>query len=432
LTSKFSRAALIASLTIGAGGLVAVPAEAANGISTANYYVNNPAIGGASNITPESALVSASIDTGGSPESLLPVPSTGLTWSPIAEIAISPEKWNDGTSPSQTVTNDYAPIDGIPISGANSDLSVTVTDTKIVNGGVDDPGIKNSGTPEPTSNAGADNYSDVTFEYDPVSDFVANGNLPGPQIGQASDIQVPTTSGLANVQTAIGAFGQAAQNNTGNTPLKPGTKYYYWVIQQAGATTAASNVDVAAWTGNVSGTPAEPANNSYKCYPNVAIEDDPTLAGYLAPGATVTYGGQALPADQGPCIYYYGDTGGATYYQSPNGEFATRALGKVKIGAKALVKMVKGKETPWLTVTSASAYRAAGTLYLTVGGKLAGTAKFNVQPKAKATAKITLTSKGRKALAKNQTVKVAPVSQTANIASVSNWDQPLVGKSVKL
>ena len=59
LTSKFSRAALIAGLAIGASGLVAVPAEAANGVSTANYYVNNPAIGAASNITPESAIVSA-------------------------------------------------------------------------------------------------------------------------------------------------------------------------------------------------------------------------------------------------------------------------------------------------------------------------------------------------------------------------------------
>ena len=46
MTSKFSRAALIAGLAIGASGLVAVPAEAANGVSTANYYVNNPAVGG--------------------------------------------------------------------------------------------------------------------------------------------------------------------------------------------------------------------------------------------------------------------------------------------------------------------------------------------------------------------------------------------------
>ena len=28
--------------------------------------------------------------------------------------------------------------------------------------------------------------------------------------------------------------------------------------------------------------------------------------------------------------------------------------------------------------------------------------------------------------------KVAPISAGANVASVSNWDQPFIGKSVKL
>ena len=79
-----------------------------------------------------------------------------------------------------------------------------------------------------------------------------------------------------------------------------------------------------------------------------------------------------------------------------------------------------------------SAYKASGTVELTVGGKLAGTAKFGLQPNGKRTFKVALTAKGKAALRKNKTVKVAPVSQTANVASVSNWDQPLVGKSVKL
>ena len=35
-----------------------------------------------------------------------------------------------------------------------------------------------------------------------------------------------------------------------------------------------------------------------------------------------------------------------------------------------------------LTITDASAYKASGTVELTVGGKLAGTAKFSLQPKA--------------------------------------------------
>jgi hypothetical protein len=432
LTSKFSRAALVAGLAIGATGLVAVPAEAANGISTANYYVTNPSVAGASNVTPQSAVVSAAIDTGGSPESLLPVSSSGLLWSSIANISVAAELWNDGTAPSLTNPNPavaaYAPIDGIPVSGSSSNVSVTITDKAITNGGITDPGIAQTGVPQPISNAGADNYSDVTFEYDPVSDYDATDGQPGPNVQFAQDVQVPTTTGISNVSTTIGAFGQAAQNNTGNTPLTPGTKYYYWIVQQAGATDQATNINVSAWTGATSGTPAAPANNSYKCYPNVAILADPTLTSYTLPNATVNYGGQALPASQGPCIYYYGNTGGALYYQSPNGTFTTPALGKVTIGAKATAT-AKGAN---LTITDSSAYKASGTVDLTVGGKLAGTVKFGLQPNGKRAFKIALTSKGKAALAKKQSVKVAPVSQSANVASVSNWDQPLVGKSVKL
>ncbi len=430
MTSKFSRAALIAGLAIGASGLVAVPAEAANGVSTANYYVNNPGIGAASSITPESAVVSASIDTGGSTESLLPIPAAGLTWSSIANIAIpSGEKWDDNTAPTLTKSGSYVPIDGLPVSGSNSDVSVTITDTAISNSGVTDTGIgAKSGVPQPISNGGADSYSDVTFEYDPVSDYTANSDLPGPETNQAQDIQVPTTGGLSSVSTTLGAFGQAAQNNTGNSPLTPGTKYYYWIVQQAGATDQASNINVSAWTGNTSGTPAAPANNSYKCYPNAAIAADPTLQTYTAPGAVVNYGGQSLAADQGPCIYYYGNTGGALYYQSPNGTFTTPALGKVKIGAKATAT-AKGAD---LALTNASAYKASGKVELTVGGKLAGTAKFSLQPKGKGTFKVVLTSKGKAALSGKKTAKVAPISAGANVASTSNWDQPFSGKSVKL
>ena len=109
----------------------------------------------------------------------------------------------------------------------------------------------------------------------------------------------------------------------------------------------------------------------------------------------------SLAADQGPCIYYYGNTGGALYYQSPNGTFTTPKLGTVKIAKKA---MVTGSKIT-LGVTDSSAYKASGTIDLTVGGKLAGTAKFSLQPSAKGTAKVNLTAKGRTALGKGQTVK---------------------------
>jgi hypothetical protein len=411
LTVKFSRVAMIASIAIGAGGLVAVPAQAANGISTANYYVNNPAIGGATDLTPESATVSASIDTGGSPESLLPISPVGLFWGSIGTITAG-IKWNDGTT-SQTSTGGYVPLDGTPTSGSNSNVSVTITDPAI--------GAK-SGVPQPLSNGAADDYSDVTFEYDPVSDYVANGDLPGSETNQIQDIQVPTTLGTSDVTAILGAFGQAAQNATGNAPLTPGTRYYYWIVQQAGGTDQASNINVSAWVNNQSGGVA--ANNKYSCYPNNAIAADPTLASYMVPGATVSYGGQTLAADQGPCIYYYGDTGGALYYQSPNGEFTTPAVGSVKIAENA------GSGS--LTITDKSAYTASGAVALTLGKKLAGTAKFSLRPKGSGSFKIKLTSAGKRAMSSNRTVRVAPVSTTASVASTSNWDQVLTGKSVKL
>lgn len=415
MTSKFSRAAMIAGIAIGAGGLVAVPAEAANGISTANYYVNNPAIGNATSLTPESATVSASIDTGGSPESLLPISPVGLFWGSIGTIT-GGIKWNDGTT-AQTGTGGYVPLDGIPASGSTSNVSVTITDPAI--------GAK-SGVPQPLSNGAADDYSDVTFEYDPVADYTANGNLPGPETDQIQDIQVPTVAGTSDVSATIGAFGQAAQNASGNTPLTPGTKYYFWIVQQAGGTDAASNINVSQWVNNQSNGVA--ANNKYSCYPNNAIAADPTLASYMVPGATVTYGGQTLPADQGPCIYYYGDTGGALYYQSPNGEFTTPALGSLKIAKKATVTGTSAS----LAITDASAYKASGTVTLTIGKKIAGTAKYRLQPKGSGSFKVKLTAAGKRALASGKKVKIAPVSTTASVASVSDWDQPFAGKSVKL
>ena len=409
MTSKFSRAALIAGLAVGASGLVVVPAQAANGISTANYYVNNPAVAGAADITPESAVVSASVDTGGNPESLVPVSASGLTWSAVANITATAEKWNDGTA-AVTTSGSYAPVDGIPVSGANSNVSVTVTDSG-------DPAI--SGVPTAVSNAGNDNYSDVTFEYDPISDYVSNGGTPGPETSFAQDVQVPTSAGLSSVSTTIGAFGQAAQNNTGNTPLTPGTKYYYWIVQQAGATDAATNVNISKWASVTSGTPAAPANNSYKCYPNVAIALDPTLASYTS-STQITYGGATLPALQGPCIYYFGNTGGALYYQSPNGTFTTPKLGKLVIAHR----LMAANANMWLAIKNTSVYKASGSVELTTkGGAKLGSAKFALVASGKASVKVTLTAKGRKALKHHA---------WAELVLTSNWDQTSSTKSVKL
>ena len=101
MTSKFSRAALIAGLAIGAGGLVAVPAEAANGVSTANYYVNNPAIGGASQHHPGIGRGHGCDRHRRQPGDAAAGPEHGAPVEPRSPaITITAEKWNDGTAPS--------------------------------------------------------------------------------------------------------------------------------------------------------------------------------------------------------------------------------------------------------------------------------------------------------------------------------------------
>jgi hypothetical protein len=437
LTRKVSRAALAAGIAIGASGLVASAADAAAGVSTVNYYVNSPSTGAASAVTPQSATVSGAIDTGGNNETLLNVPATGgLSWGGVYTIT-APVKWNDGT-PGGTLGT-YVPVDGIPVSDSSSNVSVTITDAKGTTDSIDG-GAVTSGTPFPVSNGGVDNYSDVTFEYDPVSDYDVADNQPGPNTLTANDVQVPTTAGISNVSATIGAFGLSAQNNTGNTPLEPGTKYYYWLVQQAGATDQAVNVDIAAWadTGGVNNaanatTPAG-FNPTYKCYPIAAIKQDAVLNGYYqaylagqnpqvsypnnsaANGGTVT----SQPAIQGPCIYYFGDTGGAIYYQSPLREFTTPALGKLSIAGVAKVTGQKVTDT----ITDKSAYKASGTIELTTSkGKTLATGKFAMQPEKTDVVTLKLTSAGKSAVASHTKAK---------LVLTSNWDQGSATKKVTL
>ena len=241
----------------------------------------------------------------------------------------------------------------------------------------------------------------------------------GPNTQFAQDVQVPTSTGISPVKTTLGAFGLTAQNNTGNTPLTPGTKYYYWIVQQAGATDQATNVDVSSWSGG--------ANPSDKCYPNVAIAKDPTLASYTTATQITALNGAtppvstAAPALQGPCIYYYGNTGGQLYYQSPNGTFSTPKLGKLTIGKTATVV---GKKAT-VTIANGSAYKASGTVQLTTkAGKVLANGKFALAASAKSgKVAFTLTSAG---------VTAAKKKQSGVVILTSKWDQTSSTKNIKL
>lgn len=420
MTSKVSRAALIAAIAVGASGLVAASADAAAvttaGISTANYYVNAPTVSGVSNLTPESAVLNGAVDTGGSPLTTLSLPAgQTLLWQNALTIGSS----------ASTAAQSFN-VDGIPVSGSDSTVAVTVNDAGANANAQSIPAV---------SNGGADNYTSVTFEYDPVTDYVASGDTPGPQTQYATEVEVPTAAGISPVSTTIGAFGLNAQDNTGNTPLTPGTAYYYWIESQAGQTDAAESIDIAQWydtTGSAAATTSAASfvpdpNPTYKCYPDAAIAEDATLASYTST-TQITYGGTTAPAIQGPCEYDYGNTGGALYYTSPNGEFKTPALGKLTISGTAGVSSATRLLLP---VTDASTYKAGGNIELTTkSGKELATGNFSLAAGASANEVLKLTKAGQKAIkGKKGAIKT-------NVKSVlvltSKWDQPTTTKSVKL
>lgn len=179
MTSKLSRLALAAVCTAGVSGLVAGPAAAANN------YVTQPVVTGVSSVTPESVVASGAIDTGGDP---------AVTFSASA-------------------ANPY------------SFGGLTITAPSILNGIPLNLGF----------------YSTALFEADPLSDYTAAGNQPGPETVTAAAVEVPTTTGLSAVSSELGAY--PAATSSGSSPLTPDTEYVYWVVQQAGETDLATTVN---------------------------------------------------------------------------------------------------------------------------------------------------------------------------------------------
>lgn len=446
MTSKFSRAALVAGLAVGTVGLVAVPAQAA----TTNY-VTQPSVSGTSRVTPETAVLTGAVDTGGDP----------------------------GTAITAASTSNPLIFGGL-----------TVTGSAVLNGFPINQGY----------------YSTVLFEADPLSDYTANGNQPGPDTVLAASVEVPISPGLTPVHATIGGTQAAAQQN-GSSPLTPGTKYVYFIQQQTGVTNAATTVneysssDLAAWaagsgsmtangwasaasttTNNYTswknGTagssyaadpqdptlvPAQLINPDWQCVPNaspiaseattglampaitsLASNTNPTWAAELAArqvptaagstslnGTSLPYGitsvaaggtfsatAGAQPAEQGSCLYFY-DGNSTLFYESPVGTFTTPKLGSILVSQATVV----GKKVV-LTIADKSVVNASGSLQLTIGGKTIASGKFHAVANGKATAAFTLKGAGLKAAAAHKRAKLVLVT--------SNNDQPLSKKSVKL
>ncbi len=354
MTPKRFRSGLITAMSVGACGLLAVPAASA---ADTQYYVNSPVVTGVSNLTPESVVLHGAIDTGGNP---------GIQVSEPAGVDFG---WTGGVNIITTAAESIF-IDGLPPNGSDNTVYI---------------GARSF------SNAGAHNYSNVEFEADPVSDYRANGGNPGTETVYGNSIEVPTQPGLTAVSTTLGAFGPSAQANSSLTPLQPGTKYYYWIIDQAGTTGAAENVNL--------GTAASP---SYSCLP------DAYVAEYDA-SATV----------QGPCVYQYGNNSGVDFYQSPNGTFTTPPLGKLMISRAATVSGAKAM----LRVTDQSSFRASGEVELELGGHPVASAKFGLG--AGMSRMLSLTLDGR-------AIKAAAAHAEATLIVTSDWGQPATTKRVRL
>lgn len=376
MTSKVSRSALIA-IAISASGLVAVPAAEA-AVSIPTYLVNQPAISGATSVTPESATVSGAIDTGGTQGSTFSLPGgSTLTWGGVSSIPLI----NTAT----TAATQF--VDGIPTNASTSVFAA------------------NGGT---LNNGGSDNYSSVVFEYDPVSDYTANGGAPGPQTSFAPEVDVPTQGGLSSVSTTIGAYPAASSDTTGQSPLLPNTAYYYWVIQQAGVTDQAEDVNT--YNGTTVTT-----NPTYSCYPYSYVAATSPYNGYTATG-TITGGGTTAPQIQGPCLFYFGSSN--NFYQSPNGQFKTPKLGTVSFGTKATIS---GKNAV-LNVSNKSVMPAKGVVTLSLGSAAVGTGHFSVAANGNGTVKVLLNGKGLSAAGKG----------TAKVTATITTDQTLGTKSIKL
>jgi hypothetical protein len=424
------RLALIGSCAIGVCGLVAGPAYAVNN------YVTQPVVTGASSITPESATVSGALDTGG----------------------------DEGVNFSAAPTNPY------------SFGGLTITSPAILNG----------------IPVGQGFFSTALFEADPVSDFNASGGQPGGETVTAPVVEVPTITGLTAVSAEIGAY--PAANSFGSTPLTPGTKYYYWVVQQAGetdqattvneysasdlanwiagtgkltasgfgsSTTESSSNDLAAWqagTGSFKGDPNDPTkvpastiNPDYACVLNtvIAANTDPTWAAELAAKQVPTAAGSssigstalpyginsasasgsftaasgAKPAEQGPCVAFYGGNS-TNFYQSGYGMFTTPKLGKIVVGGKGTVAGRKAT----ITVSDKSVEKAAGTIVLaTKKGVTVASGKFSVPSGASDAVSLKLTKKGASLLK-----KAKKGGLVTSITLTSDTDQPTSSKKVTL
>lgn len=215
MTRKLSRSALIAALAVGACGLVAVPAADAS-FQAGTGLVNQPIATGASQITPESAVISGAVDTGGYDQ---PNDSTSSTVAGGFSVPVTPgSTWDGGVTGT-----------GVPISSTTSSITIDGIPTTTPN---------TSGSPVPT-------YSAVWVEYDPLSDWVANGNAPGPETVSApeEDVDTSTSPYTPFPSIEIGGYPASVAQNNGTTPLTPGTTYVYWVEQQTDETTAATTIN---------------------------------------------------------------------------------------------------------------------------------------------------------------------------------------------
>lgn len=397
MTRKVTLRALAALATAGAGAFAPTAAVAA----PATFYVRQPTVTGVSNLTPESAVLSGAVDTGGSSLATFTLgPGTTELWENSFNIS------NSGAS----AATEY--LDGIPRNGSTEAV----------------PKTPPTGPTASYPNNGADDSSQVLFQYDPVADYNARGG-PGSETGFAPEVDVPTAVGLSAVSVQIGSYPAATGGSGASQPLLPGTKYYYWIAQQAGATNAAESYNT------YNGTTVT-VNPTYGCMPTPYAAVTSPYSTYTATG-TITGGTPSVtePQIQGPCVFYYG--GSNNYYQSPNGTFTTPKLGTVSFATNA---DVQGR-TATLSAKDSSVEPAKGSVVLTIkhkGRTLAvASGAFGLVAGGTKLISLELTTAGVKALGSNSTSKSKSKSKSLSklrtkLVYTTTTDQPTSSKAVWL
>ena len=243
----------------------------------------------------------------------------------------------------------YAPIDGIPVERLELERQRDDHRCRDRRLAVSRPASALKAGRRTSPTPAADNYSDVTFEYDPcrLDYWIANGDLPGPETpATRRTSRCPTAAALERSATTHRRVRAARSEQHRQHAADPRHRVLLLDRPAGLARPIAANINVAAWTRDRrSGTPTVPGQQQLQVLPERRDRGRSDARRQLQ--AVRRHGDLRRPTQQ-PDARVRASTTTATpaarfYYQSPNGTFTTPKLGTVKIGKKAVRHRRQGR-----------------------------------------------------------------------------------------